>query len=311
MQAIHVESLVKSYGGRRAVDGISFQVNEGEVFGFLGPNGAGKTTTIKILTTLIKPTSGFVEVLGYDVLQQADEVRKRIGVVQQQESYELNLSVERALDLYGLMWDVPRRLRRELLEDLLERFGLVEVRKVKAGELSIGMRRRLQVAREFMHDMDLLFLDEPTIGLDPIARRDTLNFIKRKSDEGMTVFLTTHILEEAEYLCNRVAMINKGRILVVDTPQNLKRFFGGIRRVEMRVNGMMPVDFVSRIGSDDSVESAQLTDPQTVTVVTKSPGEVLSNMLRLAEKFRLEVVSVYAAEPSLEDVFIDLMRGDN
>lgn len=311
MHAIHVESLVKSFGGRRAVDGISFQVDEGEVFGFLGPNGAGKTTTIKILTTLIKPTSGFVEVLGYDVLQQADEVRKRIGVVQQQESYELNLSVERALDLYGLMWDVPRRLRRELLEDLLERFGLGEVRKVKAGELSIGMRRRLQVAREFMHDMDLLFLDEPTIGLDPIARRDTLNFIKRKSDEGVTVFLTTHILEEAEYLCNRVAMINKGRILVVDTPQNLKRFFGGIRRVEMRVNGMMPVDFVSRIGSDDSVESAQLTDPQTVTLVTKSPGEALSNMLRLAEKFRLEVVSVYAAEPSLEDVFIDLMRGDN
>jgi len=311
LHAIHVESLVKSFGGRRAVDGISFQVDEGEVFGFLGPNGAGKTTTIKILTTLIKPTSGFVEVLGYDVLQQADEVRKRIGVVQQQESYELNLSVERALDLYGLMWDVPRRLRRELLEDLLERFGLGEVRKVKAGELSIGMRRRLQVAREFMHDMDLLFLDEPTIGLDPIARRDTLNFIKRKSDEGVTVFLTTHILEEAEYLCNRVAMINKGRILVVDTPQNLKRFFGGIRRVEMRVNGMMPVDFVSRIGSDDSVESAQLTDPQTVTLVTKSPGEALSNMLRLAEKFRLEVVSVYAAEPSLEDVFIDLMRGDN
>jgi len=311
LAAIYVESLVKSYGGRRAVDGISFQVDEGEVFGFLGPNGAGKTTTIKILTTLIKPTSGLAEVLGYDVLRQSHEIRRRIGVVQQQESYELNLSVERALDLYGLMWDIPRRLRRELIEELLERFGLEEVRRVKAGELSIGMRRRLQVAREFMHDMDLLFLDEPTIGLDPIARRDALDFIRDKSHEGLTIFLTTHILEEAEYLCNRVAMINNGRIVVIDTPQNLKRRFGGIRRVEMRVNGMMPMDFVSRIGSDDSVESAQLIDSQTVTVVTKNPGEVLSNMLRLAEKFRLEIVSVYAAEPSLEDVFIDLIRGGN
>jgi ABC-2 type transport system ATP-binding protein len=115
-------------------------------------------------------------------------------VVQQQESYELNLSVERALDLYGLMWDIPRRLRRELIEELLERFGLEEVRRVKAGELSIGMRRRLQVAREFMRDMDLLFLDEPTIGLDPIARRDALDFIRNKSHEGLTIFLTTHIL---------------------------------------------------------------------------------------------------------------------
>ncbi|MEM3095553.1 MAG: ABC transporter ATP-binding protein [Nitrososphaerota archaeon] len=309
MAAITADSLVKTYSGRPALNCVSFQVGEGEVFGFLGPNGSGKTTTIKILTTLITPNSGSAEVLGYDILSQAHEIRRRIGVVQQQESYELNLSVEKCLDLYGLMWDVPRSVRREMVEELLERFGLREVRKVRAGELSVGMRRRLQVAREFIHDMELLFLDEPTIGLDPIARRETLNFIKKKAQEGLTIFFTTHILEEAEYLCNRLAMINNGRIVVIDTPSNLKRRFGGIRRVEMRVKGVLPADLISRIESADSVDVVTLVDQHTMTAVTANPGDVIPHMLRLAERFGIDVVSIYASEPTLDDVFIELMRG--
>ncbi|HXW02119.1 MAG TPA: ABC transporter ATP-binding protein, partial [Candidatus Nitrosotenuis sp.] len=154
-----------------AVDGIDLDVRSGHVFGFLGPNGAGKSTTIKLLTTLVPPTNGTIEILGINANKNPLEVRKRIGVVLQQPSYEPNLSVENALEKYGMMWNIDRKTRKERAAELIEIFELEEIRKRKNEDLSIGQRRRVQVAREFMHDMDLLFLDEPTVGLDPSARR--------------------------------------------------------------------------------------------------------------------------------------------
>src|SRR4029077_15781389 len=167
--AIDVEALSKTYGAKKAVDQVSFSVDKGEVFGFLGPNGAGKTTTIKMLTTLIPPTSGRASVLGYDLRSEAKKIRERIGVVQQQDSFDQGLKVETSLDIYGLIWNTPVEERKKRIKELVERFGMEEFRKKPTVDLSAGQRRRLQVAREFMHDMDLLFLDEPTVGLDPIA----------------------------------------------------------------------------------------------------------------------------------------------
>src|SRR5919198_382680 len=175
---ISVTDLRQTYGLLNAIDGISFNVEYGKVFGFLGPNGAGKTTTIKILTTLIQPSSGIVRIFDKDILKHSREIKKRIGVVLQQPSFEANLTVERALNLYGFMWKLPARKRKEKVMELLNAFDLESLRNIKNDELSIGQRRRVQVAREFMHDMDLLFLDEPTVGLDPSARRQLLDYIR-------------------------------------------------------------------------------------------------------------------------------------
>jgi len=206
MSCIAAKSLSKSYGSTTAVDSIDLTVNSGKIFGFLGPNGAGKTTTIKLLTTLIAPTGGTINILGIDAVRDPLEVRKKIGVVLQQPSYEPTLSVEKSLEKYGMMWNVERKTRKDRLEELLASFNLEEIRSIKNEDLSIGQRRRVQVAREFMHDMELLFLDEPTVGLDPSARRSLLDFIKKKAKEGLTIFFTTHILNEAEYICDEIAI---------------------------------------------------------------------------------------------------------
>jgi len=307
MPAIVVDSLRKSYDGTEALRGISFDVADGEIFGFLGPNGAGKTTTIKILTTLIAPSAGRATVLGYDILSQGAEIRRRIGVVQQKESYELNLSVEKSLDLYGLLWNVSKERRVALVEELLEKFGLTEDRRTKAYDLSIGMRKRLQVAREFVHDMDLIFLDEPTTGLDPIARRAALDFFREKAKSGWTIFFTTHMLEEAEYLCDRIALINEGKIVVLDSPGNIKRRFGSTKTIELKVRQSLPEDFQVRLRALSTVESFSLKDDRTVAIVSQTPEEVIAQILRDTQRFGLEIFSIYVAEPSLEEAFISVM----
>src|SRR6058998_4353267 len=168
---IRVEQLTKKFGDFCAVDNISFEVGRGEIFAFLGPNGAGKTTTIKMLTTLLQPTSGRATILGHDLRTEGRKIRERIGVVQQQDSFDQGLNVETSLDIYGLIWNVPKAERRLRIDELIGHFEMEEFRKMPTVDLSAGQRRRLQVAREFIHDMDLLFLDEPTVGLDPIVRR--------------------------------------------------------------------------------------------------------------------------------------------
>ena len=180
MLCIETKSLFKKYNSINAVDGIDLNIESGQVFGFLGPNGAGKSTVIKLLTTLIQPTKGQVSVLGINTNKNPLEIRKKIGVILQQPSYEPTLSVEKSLDKYGMMWNVDSKTRKKRTEELLTSFELQDIRKKKTEDLSIGLRRRVQVAREFMHDMDLLFLDEPTVGLDPSARRKLLDFLKNK-----------------------------------------------------------------------------------------------------------------------------------
>lgn len=219
--AIKTERLFRNYGQVQALKGVSFHVQEGEVFGYLGPNGSGKTTTIRILTTLIPPTNGYAEVFGQSVESDPLSIRKMIGLVQQQLSCETYLTVFDNLWLYGYLRGLPKHEAKSKSKELITLFGLTEHVNKKAVQLSFGLRRRLQIAREFIHDPPLLFLDEPTIGLDPEVKRLTLELVRKKTEQGMTIFFTTHNMSEAEYLCDRIAILNSGQVLVCGTPEDI------------------------------------------------------------------------------------------
>jgi ABC-2 type transport system ATP-binding protein len=306
--AIRAEDLSRHFGEKVAVDRVAFEIEPSEVFGFLGPNGAGKTTTIKMLTTLLQPTSGRATILGHDLRTEGRRIRERIGVVQQQDSFDQGLNVETSLDIYGLIWDVPRVERKRRINELIDRLGMQEFRRQPTIDLSSGQRRRLQVAREFVHDMDLLFLDEPTVGLDPIVRRTLLDFFKERVREGLTIFFTTHILEEAEYLCDRIAVINEGRIVDVDTPENLKRRFGSAKAVEFKLLQGSSGEMASRLSSSEGV-TRLVQDPGSgaYRVTTARPESVIPEIYRLAERLNVTVSSIYISETTLEDAFINLV----
>ena len=305
-----MEALEKRFDQKVAVDGISFETKSGEVFGFLGPNGAGKTTTIKMLTTLLQPSSGRATVLGHDLATEGKRIRERIGVVQQQDSFDQGLKTEASMDIYGLVWGVPKAERRRRIDELMERFEMNEFRKTPCADLSSGQRRRLQVAREFVHDMDLLFLDEPTVGLDAIVRRNVLDFFKEKVKGGLTIFFTTHILEEAEYLCDRIAVINHGKIVEVDTPQNLKRRFGSTKAVEFSILEGTSKDLEGRVGGLDGVSKIGQEPSGSYRVTTSKPEAVIPGIYRAADALGLSISSIYIAEATLEDAFISLVTAE-
>lgn len=306
---IAVSDLHKSYGHSvNAVDGISFDVPYGRVFGFLGPNGAGKTTTIKVLTTLVHPTSGTVKIFGQDIVRHSKEIRKRIGVVLQEPSFESNLTVERALELYGMMWGVPGEKRRDRARELMDKFELSSLRNMKNDELSIGQRRRVQVAREFMHDMDLLFLDEPTMGLDPAARRTLLDYVKRHVQGGLTVFFTTHIMEEAEYLCDDIAIIDKGKVIATDTPAGLKQKHGGVKAVQIKLKDVSAKS-VSHLLSSVVPDGTGVETPaeDTIRISSADAQELLVRIIESLSKAGVQIESVSVNPPTLEEVFLSVI----
>ncbi|MGI0019937.1 MAG: ABC transporter ATP-binding protein [Nitrososphaera sp.] len=305
---ISVSDLRMNYGNFVAVDGVSFNVDYGRVFGFLGPNGAGKTTTIKVLTTLLHPTSGSVSIFGKDVVKHAKEVKKRIGVVLQEPSFEGNVTVEKALDLYGMMWGVPGEKRRDRARELVDRFDLQEFKGKKNDELSIGQRRRVQVAREFMHDTDLLFLDEPTVGLDPAARRMLLDYVKKHVHGGLTVFFTTHIMEEVEYLCDEIAIINKGRMMAIDTPAGLKQRYGGIKALEIKLKGTAQsvMDIVRPVAGGSAIE---IPAEDTVRISSQNAQELLVKLIEALARNSVQIESVSVNPPTFEEVFLTVVSG--
>ena len=310
-QVVRVDELSRHFGDKIAVDRVSFDIARSEVFGFLGPNGAGKTTTIKMLTTLLPPTSGRATVLGHDLKTEGRKIRAQIGVVQQQDSFDQGLNVETSMDIYGLIWNVPKAERRRRIDELIGHFEMEEFRKMPTVDLSAGQRRRLQVAREFIHDMDLLFLDEPTVGLDPIVRRSVLDYLKERVRQGLTIFFTTHILEEAEYLCDRIAVINQGRIVQIDTPENLKRRFGSAKAVEFKLLQGTSSEMASALSSSPSVSRFGRDEGSgAYRVTTTRPEAVIPEIYRLADRLSLTVSSIYISETTLEDAFINLVTED-
>jgi ABC-2 type transport system ATP-binding protein len=220
---IKVQNLVKRFGELTAVDDVSFEVARGEVFAFLGPNGAGKTTTIKMLTTLLRPTGGRVELDGLDPVRERDEVRKRFGVVFQDPSLDQDLTAWENMEIHGVLYGVPSRKRRERAEELLRLFELWERRDALVKTFSGGMRRRLEIARGLLHTPKVLFLDEPTLGLDPQSRNQMWTHVKKLNEsDQVTVFLTTHYMDEADRVADRIAVIDHGRIVAIGSSQELK-----------------------------------------------------------------------------------------
>ncbi|MDC0153503.1 ABC transporter ATP-binding protein [Nitrosopumilus sp.] len=306
MSCIDVNHLSKSYGSINAVDDLILSVKKGQVFGFLGPNGAGKSTTIKLLTTLIRPSSGSLSILGIDAISNPLKIRSKIGVVLQQPSYEPTLSVEKSLDKYGMMWNISKTERKKRLEQLLKDFDLIEIRKKRNEDLSIGQRRRVQVAREFMHDMELLFLDEPTVGLDPEARRKLLDYLKNKVKTGLTIFYTTHILSEAEYLCDKIAIIDKGKILTVDSPDDLKNQFGKEKTIKIHL-----LKKYSDIDSllDDIPDYEINFDTGTTIIIHSEQSElILLRVLKILNENNIDIEDLSAVPTNLEDIFLKMMR---
>jgi ABC-2 type transport system ATP-binding protein len=220
---IHVDSLTKTFGEVRAVDGISFDVAAGEIFAFLGPNGAGKTTTIQMLTTLLAPTSGSITIDNLDPRRHPHDVRRRFGIVFQDPSLDHELTARENMELHGVLYHVPRRVRAERIQQLLTVFELWDRRDAVVKQFSGGMKRRLEIARGLLHTPKVLFLDEPTLGLDPQSRNQLWTHVKHlNATEGMTVFLTTHYMDEAERVAHRIAIIDHGRIVAQGTPAELK-----------------------------------------------------------------------------------------
>ena len=310
MKSVFARSLYKSYDGINAVDGIDLDVDEGQIFGFLGPNGAGKSTVIKLLTTLIQPTSGKISVLEIDTAEEPLSIRKRIGVVLQQPSYEPTLTVEKSLEKYGMMWNIDKKTRMSRTEELLTSFNLVDIRKKKNEDLSIGQRRRVQVAREFMHDMDLLFLDEPTVGLDPTARRQLLDFLKNKvKEKKLTIFYTTHVLTEAEYFCDNIAIINKGKIITVDSPNGLKKRFGREKTIKIHISSnTKTLQSILENIKDCKIE---FDNGATITIHSSDSEFVLMNVLKILNQNNIVIDDLSAIPTNLEDIFLKIVSDSN
>jgi ABC-2 type transport system ATP-binding protein len=224
---IRVENLVKRFGDLAAVNDVSFDVKKGEIFAFLGPNGAGKTTTIKVLTTLLKPTSGTVFLNGLDPVKSHHEARQSFGIVFQDPSLDQDLTAWENMNLHGVLYHVPGKIRRERIESLLKLFELWDRRDTLVKQFSGGMKRRLEIARGFLHTPKILFLDEPTLGLDPQSRNQLWTHVKHLNEtESVTVFLTTHYMDEADRVAQRIAVIDHGRIVAMGTSQELKQQTG-------------------------------------------------------------------------------------
>lgn len=303
MKSIAAVGLSKSYGNSVAVDRIDVSVEAGCAFGFLGSNGAGKSTTIKMLTTLVRPTAGSLSVLGMDALAEPLRVRDRIGVVLQQPSYEATLNVEKSLTKYGMMWNVPKEECNRRASQLLHDFELSDLKKKRNEDLSIGQRRRVQVAREFMHDMDLLFLDEPTVGLDPAARRSLLDYLKERVAGGLTIFYTTHVLSEADYLCDEIAIIQNGKILVCDTPQNLKKRMRRKKTITIRTNAESAAAEAAVAGIAGCAVRAGMG--ARIIITSSEPEQTLLEVLGRLHRNGIKMREISAEAATLEDIFLE------
>ena len=301
--AVEVQNIVKKFPSTVAVNDVTFNVSEGEIFGLLGPNGAGKTTLIRILTSLMRPTSGQAKIQGFDVVKQAGRVRRQIGVVSQAMTSDLDLTGRENLDIYGKYYEVLKKERHERVRYLLDIVGLKE----RAGDLvatySGGMRRRLEIARGLIHRPYILFLDEPTIGLDPQSRRVIWDLLQKiRSEAKLTVFITTHYMEEADLLCDRVAIIDYGKIMALDSPSNLKRSIGGYDIIEVSLSEITSAA-LERLKSIEFVKDIARKDSTLIIYVEN----VAKTMPILIDEFKRSNVSIlYLAvhEQSLEDVFI-------
>ncbi|HET6497004.1 MAG TPA: ATP-binding cassette domain-containing protein [Thermoleophilia bacterium] len=305
---IEVHDLVKVYGETRAVDGVSFDVAPGELFGFLGPNGAGKTTTIRILAILLCPTSGAARVAGFDVCAQPHEVRKRLGIALQAVTLDAFSTGRETLELAGRLHRVPARELRRRTDELLEMMGLVSAAKKLTGTYSGGMKRRLDLASALMHRPPLLILDEPTEGLDPQSRTALWEELERISAGGTTMLLTTHYMEEADRLCTRLAIIDAGKLVVDGTPGELKAGIGAdtvvLQLEPTGAGGGDRVAEVRRVLAGMVAAETVSAHPAGVRLAVPNAGTAVPELLRRLDGDGVRVAGLQMSQPSLDDVFL-------
>ena len=318
---ISVKNIVKKYEKLAALDDLSLDVADNEIFGLLGPNGAGKTTLIHILATLIKPTSGTATVNGYDILKQPSQVRSTIGIVFQAPSSDDMLTGYENLKLHSLLYGVSSEVRERRISEVLELVGLTDRKDHQVKKYSGGMRRRLEIARGLIHKPKVIFLDEPTLGLDPASREVMWGYIDRLvKEERITIILTTHYMEEADFLCNRVGIIDKGKIIALDSPSRLKDSLGGeIIRLIPRKSKVHHTPENSAINQNDyfnyiieAVKQCQFVkkiefdseDERTILIYVDDASSGLPKILRTLNSLAIEVESVDFKNPTLNDVFL-------
>src|SRR5579871_1883239 len=308
---IHTEDLTKIYAGTdfAAVDRLNLDVRTGEIFGLLGPNGAGKTTTAGMLTTRVVPTSGRAFLGGIDVAAHPALAKQLSGIVSQQNTLDRQLTVWENLYFHGRLFGMGAKRSRQVADELLEQFQLSKWGKASVYALSGGMAQRLMVARAIFHRPSVLFLDEPTAGLDPQSRLALWEILGKLNSEGQTILLTTHYMEEADQLCNRVAIMDHGRILALDTPGALKQSIGADTIVTTRTNGDADA-FASLLADElEGVRRTRVADG-AVQADVAGASQLLPRIIRIAEAHGLEIQDLSIAEPTLETVFINLTGKD-
>jgi len=302
--AVEVTSLTKSFGELLAVDGISFEVKKGELFGFLGPNGAGKTTTIRMLTGVIKPDKGTASVFGYDILKQGLKTRQLMGIVPEMANAYVDLSAWNNLMLIGALYGVPKKQRTERAESLLKKFELYERRNHVVKGFSKGMKQKLLLCMALISEPQILFLDEPTSGLDVESQRRIKDTIKEYNADGTTVFLTTHNMEEANQLCDRIAIINHGKIAAIDSPERLRLRSSGLQSIEISFDKTVNTEDLLSIKGVE--KAAKMGDKLKLYVEETSP--VIDALVDYARSKEINIVTINTLAPSMEDVFLKLVK---
>ncbi len=301
--SITVEGLTKEYNGKLALDNVSFDVKKGEVFGYLGPNGAGKSTTIKILSGLIEQTSGNAFINGLDIRRERVEIKKRIGVVPETSNLYPELSVIENLLFVSKLYHVPRATREEKINELLTIFNLKKYKNQGFGKLSKGLKRRTVLAAALVHDPDIVFLDEPTSGLDVVSARNLRRMIRNFKEKDITVFLTTHYIEEAGGLCDRIAILVNGKIVKIDTPKALEDSLQEVPILEVSIESSKPIH--------DNVFNELLSEKvhihgKKIRIYTRDVSETISTLSRLSKEQEFKITELNTLKPSMEDAFIKL-----
>lgn len=303
MYSVETRSLSKLFGNVKALDDISFAIESGEIFGFLGPNGAGKSTTIMILTTLLKPTSGHALVSGFDVMTQAKQVRQSIGYVQQESTVDEYLTGRENLLLQARLNHIPKDQINKRIDEILDLIELSDKQNDSVVTYSGGMRKRLDIAGGLLHRPKVLFLDEPTVGLDIQTRRKIWEYIKKIHKEfEMTIFLTTHYMEEADQLCDRIGIIDHGKIQIIDSPTNMKSAMGN-EVISLTFENRNANDFLSQLRQINFIKKIN-EDNNKLTIFTSNGTEVIPKIFQISSNLQIKIISISLTQPTLDDVFI-------
>lgn len=301
MDIITTENLTKQFDGFTAVDNVSFSVKKGEIFGFLGPNGAGKTTTIKMLTTLLTPTKGSAHVASFDIIKERDKVRKKIGVVFQDPALDTELTGQENLDFHARMYGLSKDERKKRINEVLKLVDLEDKKDTLVKNYSGGMKRRLEIARGLMHYPTVLFLDEPTLGLDSQTRQAIWAYIKKMNkEENTTIFLTTHYMDEADHLCDRVGIIDHGKILVIDSTHNLKNSVGDDL---ITLSSTDDDNLLKRLKEESWIKNTKKEEAYLILSVEKGE-EKIPVIIEIAQSLNIKIKSISVRKPTLDDVFL-------